>query len=141
MIPPFHLAFPVDDLEATRRFYTELLRCGVGRESERWIDFDFFSHQITAHLAPGEASKATNPVDGSAVPVRHFGAILPWEQWHTTADKLRDAGVQFLIEPKIRFVGEVGEQATMFFNDPSGNSIELKSFKDRTQIFAVESRA
>lgn len=133
---PFHLAFPVDDLEATRRFYVELLGCSVGRTSERWIDFDFFGHQITAHLSPGEASAArTNPVDGDQVPVRHFGAILAWDDWHALADRLRGR-IDFLIEPHLRFRGEVGEQATMFFLDPSGNAIELKSFQDPGQIFA-----
>lgn len=140
MHPPFHLAFPVDDLESTRRFYEGLLGCGVGRTSDRWIDFDFFGHQITAHLSPGEASAArTNPVDGDQVPVRHFGAILAWEDWHALADRLRGR-LSFLIEPHLRFRGEVGEQATMFFLDPSGNAIELKSFQDPSQIFASSPR-
>lgn len=140
MNPPFHLAFPVDDLAATRRFYVELLGCRVGRSSDHWIDFDFFGHQITAHLSPGEASAArTNPVDGDQVPVRHFGAILPWEDWHQMADRLRGR-IAFLIEPHVRFRGEVGEQATMFFLDPSGNAIELKSFQDESQIFATAER-
>lgn len=137
MSPPFHLAFPVDDLEATRRFYVDRLGCGVGRTSQRWIDFDFFGHQITAHLSPGEGGAArTNPVDGDEVPVRHFGAILPWDDWHELADRLRGR-IEFLIEPHLRFKGEVGEQATMFFLDPSGNAIELKSFQDPSQIFAA----
>lgn len=133
---PFHLAFPVRDLASTREFYVGLLGCSVGRESERWIDFDFFGHQITAHLAQDDEASATNPVDGDDVPVRHFGAILPWDRWESVASLLRERNVEFRIEPQIRFEGEVGEQATMFFDDPSGNAIELKSFKDPSQIFA-----
>ncbi|WP_053238640.1 VOC family protein [Sandaracinus amylolyticus] len=137
MAIPFHLAFPVHDLEAARAFYAGLLGCPVGREDARWIDFDFFGHQITAHLvdASGKGASA-NEVDGDDVPVRHFGAILPWEQWHATRDALRERGVRFAIEPRIRFAGQVGEQATMFFEDPSGNAIELKSFRDPSRIFA-----
>jgi len=136
--PPFHLAFPVDDLEAARRFYAGLLQCRTGRESDRWIDFDFFGHQITAHLVDAaEAPAATNPVDGNQVPARHFGAILDWDRWHALADRLKAEGVSFVIEPRIRFQGEVGEQATMFFLDPAGNALEFKSFKDRGQIFAT----
>lgn len=135
MIPPFHLAFPVSDLERTRAFYVDLLGCRVGRESERWIDFDFFGHQITAHLSE-TARLSGNPVDGHHVPVPHFGALLPWEQWHALADRLVNAGVNFRIKPYLRFEGEVGEQATMFFDDPSGNPIELKSFRDPKMIFA-----
>jgi hypothetical protein len=135
--PPFHLAFPVGDLEATRRFYVETLGCAVGREDARWIDFDFFGHQITAHLVDDPAAaNGTNPVDGDDVPVRHFGAILTWEAWHALADRLRGAGVRFTIEPRIRFEGQVGEQATFFLRDPSGNALELKSFKDPARIFA-----
>lgn len=136
-MPPFHLAFPVRDLEATRRFFVDLLGCGTGRESERWIDFDFHGHQITAHLAPEElAAVPTNPVDGKQVPVRHFGLILDWDEWHRLADHLRAAGTEFLIEPYIRFKGEVGEQATLFILDPSGNGIEFKSFQDPARLFA-----
>ncbi|MEO1301947.1 MAG: VOC family protein [Myxococcota bacterium] len=133
--PPFHLAIPVFDLEDTRRFYTEILGCRVGRSSERWIDFDFFGHQLTTHLAPSEELAGTNPVDGQDVPVRHFGAILEWDRWHDKADALKQRGVAFRIAPQIRFRGQVGEQATMFFDDPSGNAIELKSFRDPAQIF------
>ncbi|NBB84178.1 MAG: glyoxalase [Alphaproteobacteria bacterium] len=137
-MPPFHLAFPVDDLEAARGFYAGLLGCATGRESERWIDFDFFGHQITAHLVDAaEAPAATNPVDGNQVPARHFGAILDWDAWHTLSDRLTAEGVRFVIEPKIRFQGEVGEQATMFLLDPAGNALEFKSFKDRGQVFAT----
>jgi len=133
----FHLAFPVHDLEATRRFYVERFGCKIGREDARWIDFDFYGHQITAHLVDASASAAdTNPVDGDDVPVRHFGAILPWVEWHALADRLRAARVRFVIEPRIRFAGQVGEQATMFLLDPSGNAIELKSFKDPARVFA-----
>ncbi len=138
-MPPFHLAFPVRDLEATRTFFVDLLGCGVGRESERWIDFDFFGHQITAHQLPAESAVvATNPVDGKSVPVPHFGAILEMEAWHALADKLKAAGVEFLIGPYVRFEGQPGEQATMFFRDPSGNCIELKAFQNAAQIFARE---
>jgi uncharacterized protein len=136
-MPPFHLAFPVTDLEATRRFFVELFGCRVGREDARWIDFDFYGHQITAHLVDAPAaSAATNEVDGDGVPVRHFGAILPWEEWHALAERLRARKTEFVIAPRIRFAGEVGEQATMFLRDPSGNAIELKSFKDERRIFA-----
>lgn len=134
---PFHLAFPVKDIESTRQFYGHLLGCEIGREAERWIDFNFFGHQLSAHVKPEELAAAkTNEVDGDNVPVRHFGAILEWNAWHQLADKLRAEGIQFIIEPHIRFAGEVGEQATMFFLDPSGNALEFKSFKDFSQIFA-----
>lgn len=136
-IPPFHLAFPVDDLEAARRFYVGLLGCGEGRSSAQWIDFDFYGHQIVAHLAPEELGRtAANEVDGKAVPVRHFGVVLEWEAWHALADRLREAGVRFVIEPGIRFVGQVGEQATLFFLDPAGNALEFKAFRDPSQLFA-----
>jgi extradiol dioxygenase family protein len=135
-LPPFHLAFPVHDLETARKFYAGLLGCETGRESERWIDFNFFGHQLVAHLAPPEPGAATNPVDGEAVPVRHFGVILEWGQWQALADKLKTAGIEFIIEPGIRFQGQVGEQATMFFKDPSGNALEFKSFRDLSQLFA-----
>ncbi|HET8727932.1 MAG TPA: VOC family protein [Alphaproteobacteria bacterium] len=134
-MPPFHMAFPVEDIEATRAFYVDRLGCRVGREAERWIDFDFYGHQISAHLASVETA-VTNPVDGDQVPVRHFGAILGWDDWHALADRLKQAGTEFLIEPHIRFKGEVGEQATMFFKDPSGNALEFKSFRDMNQVFA-----
>jgi uncharacterized protein len=137
-LSPFHLAFPVRNLEEARRFYADLLGCETGRESERWIDFNFFGHQLVAHLAPPEPDTATNPVDGEQVPVRHFGVILEWDRWQALADKLKSAGVGFIIEPGIRFQGQVGEQATMFFKDPSGNALEFKSFRDFSQIFARE---
>jgi extradiol dioxygenase family protein len=136
-VAPFHLAFPVKNLATARDFYGELLGCPEGRSSDQWIDFDFHGHQLVAHLAPDECdSPATNAVDGHAVPVRHFGAVLEWQQWHDLADKLRTAGIGFLIEPGIRFAGQVGEQATMFFLDPSGNAIEFKAFRDPSQLFA-----
>lgn len=135
-LQPFHLAFPVRDLEEARRFYSGLLGCETGRESDRWIDFNFFGHQLVAHLAPPERETATNPVDGEAVPVRHFGVILEWQQWEQLAARLTSAGIEFIIEPGIRFKGQVGEQATMFFMDPSGNALEFKSFRDFSQIFA-----
>jgi len=143
---PFHLAFPVHDLEATRAFYVELLGCSVGRSSELWIHFDFFGHQITAHrVSPPDAAEdgaagkgPTNPVDGKDVPIPHFGAVLEWNTWHELADRLRAAGVEFLIEPHIRFPGQIGEQATLFMPDPSGNFIELKSFKEPSRLFASE---
>jgi len=134
----FHLAAPIKDKEATRSFYGGLLGCAQGREAERWIDFDFFGHQVSFHLADmGQSNEPTNSVDGKQVPVRHFGAVLGWEDWHTLSDKLQKAGTDFVIDPYIRFKGETGEQATMFFLDPSGNALEFKSFKDESQIFAV----
>ncbi len=136
---PFHLAFPVASLIETRDFYGDLLECSIGRTSEKWIDFNFFGHQITAHLKPEEVRKAAaNEVDGDQVPVRHFGAILDWEQWEALAEKLRQHDIVFVIEPHVRFKGQVGEQATMFFLDPSGNALEFKSFKDKSRIFAAE---
>ena len=134
---PFHLAFPVTDLGATERFYVEVLGCRVGRRDARWIDFDFHGHQISAHLVEEAEAAPTNQVDGDAVPARHFGAVLPWDLWHETAGRLRDAGQAFLIEPRIRFAGQPGEQATLFLLDPSGNAIELKSFRDPSRLFAT----
>lgn len=135
-LQPFHLAFPVQDLEVTRDFYTRVLGCRTGRSSDNWIDFDLFGHQIVAHLAPANPL-AHNPVDGHEVPVPHFGVVLEWETWHKLADHLRYCGVKFVIEPYIRFAGQIGEQATMFFLDPSGNALEFKAFKDLKQLFAT----
>jgi extradiol dioxygenase family protein len=136
-IPLFHLAFPVRDLAEARRFYGDLLGCPEGRSSNEWVDFNFYGHQVVAHLAPDELGlAATNKVDGDNVPVRHFGAILPMQEWEALADKLRKAGTQFVIEPHVRFKGQVGEQATMFFLDPSGNALEFKAFGDLSQVFA-----
>ncbi|TAJ68920.1 MAG: glyoxalase [Phenylobacterium sp.] len=136
-IPRFHLAFPVRDLAEARAFYGELLGCPEGRSSPEWVDFDFYGHQIVTHLSPGETSRgATNPVDGHDVPVRHFGAILTLPQWEALAERLKAAGVKFVIEPNIRFKGQPGEQATMFFLDPSGNALEFKAFADDSMVFA-----
>jgi extradiol dioxygenase family protein len=135
--PLFHLAFPVHDLAQSRAFYGELLGCPEGRSSDAWVDFNFFGHQVVAHLAPDETRPAaSNAVDGDDVPVRHFGVILSMEQWHALADKLKAAGTRFIIEPHIRFKGLPGEQATMFFLDPSGNALEFKAFGDMAQVFA-----
>ncbi len=133
----FHLAFPVHDLAAAREFYGGVLGCPEGRSSDRWIDFDLFGHQIVAHLQPGRAGvEATNPVDEREVPVPHFGVILSPAQFEELAGRVRRAGVRFVIEPYVRFLGEPGEQHTMFFLDPSGNALEFKAFADRSQIFA-----
>ena len=137
-LPPFHLAFPVHDLEAARAFYGDLLGCPEGRSAEEWIDFDFFGHQIVAHLAPDAGPRPhSNPVDGHDVPVPHFGAVLDMEAWQTLADKLRQAEVAFVIEPTVRFAGQPGEQATMFFLDPSGNALEIKAMRDPANLFAA----
>ena len=133
-IQPFHLAFPVHDLEESRSFYAGLLGCPTGRESSEWIDFNLYGHQIVAHLAPAEDAAATNKVDGEDVPVRHFGVILEWDQWEKLAERLKGK-VKFVIEPHIRFKDQVGEQATMFFKDPSGNALEFKAFRDQSNIF------
>ncbi|MDB5571665.1 MAG: putative dioxygenase/Glyoxalase [Hyphomicrobiales bacterium] len=136
-IPLFHLAFPVDDIAQARRFYGGLLGCPEGRSAPNWVDFDFYGHQIVAHLAPEETGhRKTSAVDGHDVPVRHFGAILPMDEWERLAARLTEAGTQFIIEPHVRFKGEAGEQATMFFLDPSGNALEFKSFADMGQVFA-----
>ena len=135
---PFHLAFPVHDLAAARRFYGELIGCPEGRSSDEWIDFDFYGHQIVAHLAPHTAPAASNPVDGHDVPVPHFGIVLTLEDWQDLADRLTAAGTEFVIAPYVRFKGQPGEQATMFFRDPSGNAIEMKAFADLGQLFAKE---
>ena len=139
-IRPFHLAFPVNDLATARRFYGEVMGCSEGRSSDEWIDFDFYGHQIVAHLVPGrgtdEADKGGNAVDGHNVPVPHFGIVLTIEDWQALADRMKAAGATFEIEPYIRFKGEPGEQATMFFRDPSGNAIEMKAFADLGQLFA-----
>jgi len=136
-LPLFHLAFPVTSLERARAFYGGLLGCPEGRSAPDWVDFDFYGHQIVAHLAPGEAGHgSTNAVDGDNVPVRHFGAILPMREWEKLAAKLKAAGQEFIIEPHVRFKGEVGEQATMFLLDPCGNALEFKAFKDIGRLFA-----
>lgn len=138
-MPRFHLAFPVDDLAAARRFYGDVLGCPEGRSSDDWVDFDFEGHQIVAHLSPDELNRAkTNAVDGHDVPVRHFGLLLSREKWHDLADRLKSANVTFIIEPEIRFEGLPGEQAIMFVKDPAGNALEFKSFGDDSQIFAKQ---
>lgn len=138
-VPPFHLAFPVTDLDMARQFYGELLGCAEGRSSAQWIDFNLYGHQIVAHLTsdaePRQASYS-NPVDGHDVPIPHFGVVLEWGAWEALRDRLRKAGTKFVIEPYIRFQGCVGEQATMFFLDPFGNALEFKAFRDPTQLFA-----
>lgn len=135
---PFHLAFPVAELPATRTFFVDVLGCSIGRESDIWIDFNFFGNQITAHLDPNMNSQPAhaNEVDRKMVPVPHFGAILEWDHFHQLADRLQAAKVPFIHEPMIRFKGEIGEQATMFVKDPSGNAMEFKSFKDPSRVFA-----
>ena len=137
MIPPFHLAFAVHDLAAARAFYGDLIGCAEGRSDSDWVDFDFFGHQIVAHLAPDARPRAHhNPVDGHDVPVPHFGAVLSMEDWRALADRLSAADIAFVIEPTIRFEGLPGEQATMFFLDPSGNALEIKAMRDPAALFA-----
>ena len=138
-LTPFHIAFPVNDLKAARHFYGNVLGCPEGRSSDTWIDFDLFGHQIVAHLNPGHrgADAHRNPVDGHDVPVPHFGVVLRMEDFEPLAKRLKAAGVKFVIEPYVRFKGEVGEQATMFFLDPAGNALEFKAFKDMGKLFAT----
>lgn len=136
-LPPFHLAFPVDDLAAARRFYGELLGCPEGRSADHWIDFDLHGHQIVAHLAPeATRARASNPVDGEEVPVPHFGLVLQMNDWKALADRLRAAGTRFVIEPTVRFEGQPGEQATMFLLDPAGNALEFKAMAEPANLFA-----
>ncbi|MBA3879698.1 MULTISPECIES: VOC family protein [Sphingomonas] len=136
MARPFHLAFPVHDLAAARAFYGGLLGCEEGRCSDHWVDFNLFGHQIVAHLSPKAAPAHHNPVDGKDVPVPHFGVVLTMADWEKLAARLTEAGIDFPIPPHIRFKGEIGEQATMFFRDPSGNALEFKAFADDAMIFA-----
>lgn len=134
---PFHLAFPVHDLEVTRHFYGTVLNCPEGRSSDSWIDFDLFGHQIVAHLDPhARAVAVENAVDGHDVPVPHFGVVLTMADWEALAGRVRDAGIAFGIAPHVRFKGQAGEQATMFFRDPSGNALEFKAFADDAMLFA-----
>lgn len=137
-LTPFHIAFPVRDLDEARRFYGGLMALPEGRSAPTWIDFDLYGHQIVAHLNPDmpAADAHANPVDGHDVPVPHFGVVLDMDAFDALAARLKAAGVRFVIEPYVRFKGEVGEQATMFFLDPSGNALEFKAFKDRSQLFA-----
>jgi uncharacterized protein len=135
-IQPFHLAMPVSDLAKTRQFYGEFLGFEEGRSNEQWIDWNFFGHQFVTHLHPQKSEQIVNAVDGHEVPVPHFGVVLEWQQWHEFAEKLKAAKIKFVIEPYIRFKGKIGEQATMFFLDPSGNALEFKAFQDPSQLFA-----
>jgi extradiol dioxygenase family protein len=139
-LTPFHVAVPVYDLEEARKFYREVLGCSEGRTSDIWTDFNLFGHQFVIHLKPspeGGTKNHFNPVDGHDVPVPHYGVVLEWNDWHELENKLRGKNIQFIIEPGIRFAGKTGEQATMFFLDPSGNALEFKAFKDMGQLFAV----
>ncbi|HEU0044138.1 VOC family protein [Sphingomonas sp.] len=137
MLRPFHFAFPVHDLAAARAFYGGTLGCPEGRSSDQWIDFDLFGHQIVAHLSPAAKPFAhSNPVDGHDVPVPHFGVVLTMADWEALAERVGAAGISFGIEPHVRFAGQVGQQATMFFHDPSGNALEFKAFGDDSQLFA-----
>lgn len=136
-VQPFHIAIPVKDLESTRNFYGEILGCDEGRSTEAWIDWNFFGHQLSTHVKPAETKIiSANKVDNKNVPVRHFGVILEWKKWHEFSNRLKEKNIEFIIEPYIRFRGKIGEQATMFFLDPSGNALEFKSFQDPSQIFA-----
>ena len=134
--PRFHLAFPVDSLAEARAFYGTIIGCPEGRSSDTWVDFDFYGHQIVAHLAPGECHRvATGGVDGKAVPVRHYGLLMDWDDWEALAERFRAAGVDFIIEPYVRFKGEPGEQGTFFLRDLAGNALEFKCFRDEAGIF------
>lgn len=138
-LPPFHLAFPVDDLAAARRFYGKLLGCAEGRSAEKWVDFTLYGHQIVAHVAPDMSKRrSTNSVDGENVPVPHFGVVLPMDEWKRLAVKLEEAGLEFVIPPTIRFQGQPGEQATMFFLDPSGNALEFKAMANPANLFTKQ---
>lgn len=137
-LTPFHIAFPVDDLDAARHFYGSVLGCPEGRSDADWIDFDLFGHQIVAHrVAVQREATGHNPVDGHAVPVPHFGVVLRPAQWHALAERLKGHGIAFAIEPHTRFAGQPGEQSTMFFLDPAGNALEFKAFADMGQLFAT----
>lgn len=134
-LAPFHLAIPVTDLQETRRFYNSILGCSEGRSSEQWVDINLYGHQLVLHMVAEKPQAHKNPVDGKSVPVPHFGVVLPMEEWKTLADRLKSQGISFEIEPYIRFEGQPGEQATMFFRDPSGNALEFKAFKDLSGLF------
>mmetsp|Transcript_8362 Transcript_8362/g.16798 ORF Transcript_8362/g.16798 Transcript_8362/m.16798 type:complete len:140 (+) Transcript_8362:357-776(+) len=135
-VNPFHLAIPVKEIVETRDFYRDVMGCSEGRSSDHWVDFDFFGHQLVIHQVPQKEEVASNPVDGHEVPVPHFGVVLDWDDWQNLADKLQAEKMDFVIQPYIRFEGQPGEQATMFFKDPSGNALEFKAFKDIGQLFA-----
>ena len=136
-MPPFHLAFPTPDLAATRDFFVDTLGAAIGRESEAWVDFDFFGHQVTAHRDVTAGAVAKNEVDGKRVPTLHFGVVLNWNDWEALAGRLRGKGVEFVIEPYVRFAGQVGEQGTFFLREPGGTHMEFKTFKDMSQLFAA----
>ncbi len=137
MLAPFHLAIPVRDLDETRSFYRDVLGCAEGRSSDLWVDFNFFGHQLVIHMS-GEANTnlESNAVDGHDVPIPHFGIVLTWEDWTNLSEDLTNQGIEFIVEPYIRFIGLPGEQATMFFLDPSGNALEFKAFQDIDELFA-----
>ena len=137
-VTPFHIAIPVHNLAECRTFYRDVLHCEEGRSSDHWVDFNLFGHQLVIHYKPKaeETNLHSNPVDGKDVPVPHYGVVLPWETFASFSTELRNKGVKFVIEPYVRFKGEVGEQATMFFLDPAGNALEFKAFKDMGQLFA-----
>ncbi len=137
-LTPFHLAIRVDNLDAARSFYGDVLGCPEGRCAPRWIDFDLFGHQLSVHVGKGPGVEVHNAVDGDHVPVPHFGVVLPWEDWHALRGRLEAVDTGFILGPRVRFEGQVGEQATMFFADPAGNMLEFKSFKDPARLFAVE---
>ena len=137
MIAPFHLAVPVSNIEVCRTFYRDIIGCEEGRSSDQWIDFNFFGHQFVIHQKSGPVEGLhTNMVDGKAIPVPHFGVVLPWNEFKSFSNRLKSKNISFIIEPYIRFKGQIGEQATMFFYDPSGNALEFKSFKNNTALFA-----
>lgn len=140
-LPSFHLAFGVSDLETTRRFYLDVIGCSEGRSAPRWVDFDLQGHQLSAHLVDGVAAAPTNPVDGDQVPIPHFGLILEWPAWEALAERVRGHGQGFVIEPRVRFQGQAGEQGTFFLRDPSGNHLEFKAFRSRAQVFETEGGA
>lgn len=136
-LQPFHLAIPVNNVEKNRTFYRDVLGCSEGRSSDHWVDFNFFGHQLVIHYKESKQEEEySNPVDGHNVPVPHFGVVLAWQQWHDFAERLKQHQIKFVIEPYIRFEGQVGEQATLFFKDPSGNALEFKAFKNMDQLFA-----
>lgn len=140
-LTPFHLAFAVDDLTRTDAFYVDVLGCKRGRSDPRWIDFELFGHQLTAHLTDGPGDAGSNPVDGDQVPIPHYGVILGWEQWEKLTQRVRDAAHPFLIEPRVRFAGKPGEQGTFFIRDPAGNALEFKGFRDFSKIFVTQDPA
>ena len=135
---PFHLAFRVDDIASTRAFYADVLGCAQGRETDRWIDFDFFGHQISAHVGPRPETVLTTVVDGKTVPLSHFGAVLPWGEWEALSQRFAASSTAFIVEPQVRFAGQAGEQATFFVADPSGNVLEFKALRDTAALFAPQ---